>query len=336
MTDYRQPAHRLSYHNQLWELNLRQGIMPGLVYLYMPELATRQGWNGEQRLWFAFINGLTQNPATSLVIMNRLPEPPRPGSGQLLRFAAWFDEHWDRLAFDTDRRYQKKDTVAALEGYARQAEEAGGLTRWATGTWRELWVRARAVPTFGRLSAWSYLEYVRIAGYGAEPDTMMFADRDGSRSHRNGMLMLRGLDSLVIDRRMKNGFDGVYADFPDLCARLEAWADRLILSFGEPNPGLGHAGRFTLESNLCTFKNHFFGRRYPGVYADMAWDRILRADAAGWGLEIQVLKDIRNDRLPEWLRTECEAPGGPTPAQRGAVFPETGRPFRGDNFLEAA
>ena len=41
MTDYRLPEHRQDYFTRLYALNLEHGIMPGLVYLYMPALAAR-------------------------------------------------------------------------------------------------------------------------------------------------------------------------------------------------------------------------------------------------------------------------------------------------------
>jgi hypothetical protein len=39
--DYRLPENRREYFDKLYGLNLTYGIMPGLVYLYMPELAQR-------------------------------------------------------------------------------------------------------------------------------------------------------------------------------------------------------------------------------------------------------------------------------------------------------
>ena len=62
--DYRITENRRKYFDALYKMNLTYGVMPGLVYLYMPELARRYGWDAEQRLWFAFLNGLTQNPIT--------------------------------------------------------------------------------------------------------------------------------------------------------------------------------------------------------------------------------------------------------------------------------
>ena len=37
--DCRLPENRKNYFNQLYDMNLRYGVLPGLVYLYMPELA---------------------------------------------------------------------------------------------------------------------------------------------------------------------------------------------------------------------------------------------------------------------------------------------------------
>ena len=88
--DYRLPENRKEYFTALYKMNLEHGVMPGLVYLYMPELARRYGWDAEQKLWFAFLNGLTQNPITSLRLLTRLPMVP-PASAQLTHFNDWFN-----------------------------------------------------------------------------------------------------------------------------------------------------------------------------------------------------------------------------------------------------
>ena len=77
MKDYRLKEHRAEYFKDLYLMNLEHRVMPGLVYLYMPELAAHYSWGAEQRLWFAVINGCTQNPITSLRIFNKSPEIPR-------------------------------------------------------------------------------------------------------------------------------------------------------------------------------------------------------------------------------------------------------------------
>ena len=330
MIDYRKPEHREQYFSALYKMNLEHGVMPGLVYLYMPELAKRLEWSAEQKLWFAFLNGLTQNPITSLRMFVMLPECPPAGSA-LKNFETWFNENWDTLQFDTDRRYQKKDTIAAIKAYALLVEQHGSQAQMLTGSYADLWEMVRnEYYTFGRLSSFSYLEYVHIMGFGADCDDLVFSDKSGSRSHRNGMLFLIGKDDLVWDKRLPNGQDGNYNNFKVMCGFLAAGADTYIDAFRAANPHVPNANRFTMESNLCTFKNHFFGRRYPGVYADMAQDRIEWADERGQQEYTEVFKSIRSDCLPEWLRRECTPD---YPKKPGALFPETGVPYRAEYFL---
>ncbi len=333
--DYRLPEHRREYFDALYRLNLQHGVMPGLVYLYMPELAARYGWDAEQKLWFAFLNGLTQNPITSLRIFDRLPGVPPAGSA-LAKFEDWFNSEWDTLQFDTDRRYQKKDTVQAIKTCAALVEEHGSQEAMLTGkTYAELWALVRnRYHSFGRLSSFSYLEYVYLNGYGADCDNLLFEDKSGSKSHRNGMLFLLGQDRLVCDKRQPGSHDGNYPDFKKMCAWLNEQAENYLTMFAAVNLELPNVSKFTLESNLCTFKNHFFGRRYPGVYADMAWERIEWAEARGQAAYTEVFKEIRAAKLPPWLRDECWLGGQKlTLKQRAARFPGSGFPYRGEFFL---
>ena len=331
--DYRLLENRSDYFTALYKLNLEHRMMPGMVYLYMPRMAEHFSWEAEQKLWFAFLNGLTQNPITSLRLFNQLPECP-PAGAALSSFDTWFNENWDTLQYDTDRRYQKKDTLPAIKSYAQLVSEHGGFqSMLLTGEFSTLWDRIRhGYCSFGRLSTFSYLEYVKIMGFGADCDRMFFNDKSGSKSHRNGMLFLLGRDDLVWDKRCSKfgmtSHDGEYANFMGMCAWLERQADCYLL---EEAPAHADVSRFTLESNLCTFKNHFFGRRYPGVYADMAWDRITWYDERGFTGLTELFKKMREE-LPYWLRVECSG-SKQSVAQKAAHFPATGSPFRGEYFL---
>lgn len=332
MLDYRTPEARVDYFTALYTLNLDHGIMPGLVYLYMPALKSRFNWDAESALWFAFLNGMTQNPLTSMRMFQQLPQVPTSKS-ELQTFSDWFNAEWPRLQFDTDRRYGKKETVDAIKSYAKLVYEAGSQEAMLTGkTYDELWdLVSNNYHSFGRLSSFSYLEYVKIMGYGAECTNLLFEDVSGSKSHRNGMLFLTGQDNLVWDKRASNGFDGKYDNFGKMCEWLGKKADAYLKDYKQ---GCDHkdAGYFTFESQLCQFKNHFFGRRYPGVYSDMAYERIeWYKKNMGTDENVKLFLDIRT-ALPDWLRLEAKN-DGLTIKQRAAYFPNSGFPYRGEHFL---
>lgn len=331
--DYRLPENRKEYFTALYKVNLEHGVMPGLVYLYMPKLKEIHNWTDEQALWYATLNGFTQSPITSLRMMEQLPEVPTTHA-QIDVFETWFNVEWPFLHFDADRLKNKRNTIPGIRSYMNLVKEYGSQTALfdRNATYEELWSRVSRIYGMGRLSCFSYLEYIKIMGYGTACTDLMLTDKDGSRSHRNGMLFLVGWDDLVYDKRANNGFNGEYDNFKGLCKRLNEGADNFLRQFIEAHPSVPDAGYFTFESQCCQFKNGFFGRRYPGVYADMAWDRIKWYDDRNMAHWTEVFKGIRADYIPVWLREECEA----KPVKRSVKanqFRETGIPFRAEYFM---
>ena len=69
--DYRLPENRKEYFNKLYALNLNHGIMPGLVYLYLPALAEKYGWDHEQKLWLTPL-GITCSMILTDVIKRKI------------------------------------------------------------------------------------------------------------------------------------------------------------------------------------------------------------------------------------------------------------------------
>ena len=331
--DCRLPENRKPYFDKLYDMNLRHGVLPGLVYLYMPELAKQYNWDDETKLWFAFLNGNTQNPITSMQILEQLPECPK-ADDELTSFTDWFNDCWKHLQFDTDRKYQKKDLIPSIKCYAKLVAEHGTQAEMLSPTksYTELWdLVFNKYYTFGRLSSFSYLEYVYLNGFGTDCDDLLFQDKSGSKSHRNGMLFLLCRDDIVWDKRLPNGFDGSYTK--DDYDMVKNEASKYLQEFSANNPDLNYIGNFTMESCMCTFKNHFFGHRYPGVYADMAWERIVRADNYGLQHITKIFKDMRMRLLPEWLRMEAESGLFGSIKDRAMIFTVDGFPFRGEHFL---
>lgn len=336
MIDYREKPNRRAYFEGLYAMTLRYRAHPGLVYIYLPGLVKLHRLDEEDALWLAFLNGITQNPITTMRMFNVLPEcPPTPVSdrqSKLANFIFWFEQSWTTLSFDTDRQKNKRLTVDAIMGYAALVEEAGSQRALYAGkSYKEAWATAERIPSFGRLSAFSYLEYVHLLGLGPAADDLFFGDLEGSRSHRNGMLFLHGFDELVWDKRLPNGCTGKYKDLPGMARAMMIQSDRFLDGLRKEQPDLPDIGYNTYESALCAFKNSFFGRRYPGVYADMGWDRIMWYRERGLGEVTKAFEDMREEALPAWLRIEVQ----PEPARliRARQFADTGVPYHAEHFL---
>lgn len=318
-TDYRLPENRREYFDKLYALNLGYGIMPGCVYLLFPAFKHHYGWSRETALWFGFLNSLTQNPLTTLAFFEQLPEPTK----NTVKFEEWFNANWTKLPFDTDRLKNKRNTVKAIQSYVNALEGYSSQYEMLSKPFDELWeYTTDNFYSWGRLSAWSGNEFLYIMGAPSTPNTLLFDDFSGSRSHRNGALFLRGDDHLVFDKRINNGFDGRYENLKELAIQLQKEAEEIIK--GHPTGDM-----YTYESQCCQYKNTFFGRRYPGVYVSMLGER-LKKHKEHWGEDkAYVLVDAVMKTLPEWMWAD----DGKTIQQRAAVFPKTGFPYNGEYFL---
>lgn len=309
--DFRQPQYRREVFHRFYAFHLTYKSHPGGVYYALPHLADAYGWDEEQRAWAAWINGNTQNPVSTLLLMEASGHSHRQAEAAI---ALWND-NFKRLQWDTDRRHQKGVFGEATRAYLDIMRAAGGQAAYwrsaAAGGWGACWAAARALPYLGRLSAWSYLEYLRILGLTIpDADTLYLDDRTGSRSHRNGLLFILGEDQEMW-WRLNPAHSGHYTTAT--YARLEREGARLLSEARARNPGHPDVGNLTLESALCTYKSwHLPRRRYPGVYNDLLHGRLLWAQAR-WGDRFGPLWDARRAALPPHLRLED------TPTDPGCV-----------------
>lgn len=301
--DFRTPALRRGVFHRFYQFHLKYRAHPGAVYYVLPYLAQQQGWGPEEALWFAFLNGNTQHPVTSWILHRRFPSVD--AAEPMLE---WYRDNYARLAFDTDRRHHKKMLPQAVEGYRKLLRGRTQADLWgeaAQGGFSGIWAVATAIPSFGRLSAFSFSEYLRISRVPFDCDTLFLDDRSGSKSHRNGLCKVLGRDDL--DWHSTNpGFDGTYSK--QTLGWLEAEGASILAEARELAAGTDYqhdVSYFTLESALCTYKSwHRVNRRYPNVYNDMFHDRI-RATAMRWpGEDLSVFWEARRRYLPDYLRLE--------------------------------
>lgn len=322
VVDYRQRVTRRDLFQLFYSFQLKYRSHPGCVYYVLPYLADSLNWDTEQRAWAAWINGNTQNPVTTLMLMEAGDRPAKADA-----MLNWFLDHREQLAWDTDRRYHRKAFVDATLGYLAitGGAQSAYWHRAALGGWRACWEAARALPTMGRLSAWSYLEYLRLLGVGVpDSDTLLLDDIAGSRSHRNGLCLVMGQEQLMWWRHNPGSTAALYT--PSVLRRLSEFGESLLTEARERNPGHPDVGYLTLESALCTFKSwHVPNRRYTGVYNDMLYDRLKLAESRH-GRRFGLIWAAREAELPWWLRMEAD------PLDPGCVpvkqnhFLETGQP----------
>lgn len=310
-TDFRKPEYRRAVFLRFYAFHSEWGLHPGGVYFLFPYLAKHYGWDIEQKLWLAFINGNTQHPPTSLLIYRRFPNFADLNLTALDEFS---NREWSRLEFDTDRRHQKRDFMASVRRYKQLcgSSQADYFARYVGSTdgiyenFNRLWdVVRKDFYSFGRLSAFSYLEYLRIMGLNLDCPTLFLRDMQGSKSHRNGLAKVLGRDDLDWHDTNSTGFDGKYT--PEVLDWLEAEGATLL---AEAKQTIPTASYFTLESTLCTFKSWFRpNRRYPGVYLDMLYNRIRKAEQKWPDDDFSVLWLARKDCVPHYLLTEATGSG---------------------------
>lgn len=311
--DFRQLKYRREVFLRFYEFHLENRSHPGCVYYAMPWLAKQHKLDQEAKLWLAFINGNTQNIVTSWLIFERFPAlTPKA----LPKLKVWFNENYSKLAWDTDRRYHKKDFIKSVECYLNLVGESqkryfGDFEgKDEEQAFRDLWVALRRdFYTFGRLSAFSYSEYLRIMGIKVSCDNLLLRDLDGSRSHRNGLAKVLGRDDL--DWFRETQFEGDYTE--EEFTWLEEEASSLLAEAQErvkPNKRVDprEVHYFTLESALCTFKSwHRKNRRFANCYNDMFYERIKLAEG-NWGDKgVKQFWRCRDDCTPEHLLLEKNA-----------------------------
>jgi len=118
----------------------------------------------------------------------------------------------------------------------------------------------------------------------------MLDDYDGSRSHRNGLLLALGRDN-DMDRKL-TGVD---------YSNLEAQARDILIETKERFPELeSQVDYFTMETCLCSYKKIFRTShgRYLGYYLDRQAEEIQQCEKDGWyGIDWNVLWQSREETI---------------------------------------
>jgi hypothetical protein len=333
--DFRNPIYRREVFLRFYEFHLKYYSHPGGVYFMMPFLADKFNWTQEQKYWYAFINGSTQNVCSSWVVFSTFPYFE---SLNLDEFEKWHWENWRNLQYDIDRRYVKGHLSEQVQNYKKllggktQVEFFNDLCNTGDkyGNFWNVWNKIfKDFFMYGRLSTFSYMEYLKIMGLNIDCPDLFMEDLDGSKSHRNGMCKVLGRDDL--DWFKDN------EQFPGHSKEVVMWledeAEELLIESKirfQGKPFYKDVNYFTLESTLCCYKSwHRVNRRYPNIYMDMMFERIKYAESKGWssqGIDFDIFWEARRQVLPEHLRIE-DNPKDPT-FKKGNLHPEKQNHYR--------
>lgn len=329
-TDWRLPENRRELFQRLYTFHLKYKAHPGCVYSLLPAIAEHYELDEDGKAWLTWLNGNTQNPAMSLLLL----EASDLGHDKHKAIDFW-NEHFKLMEWDTDRRHQKSKFGEATVKWW-ELHGMSTIEEWQEANaegWDAIWDYSYSQPYMGRLSAWSMLEYAKILGlHNVDASTLLLSDKKGSQSHRNGLSLIAGYDATYWD--WDDLPPGLIVDLELLGEDLLAEAkERNIVTtptpdgwkVQEPHQDVGY---LTMESALCTFKSMWKpDRRYPGVYADMAALRIWKAEARFPGHDFSVLWEAREKDLPEFLRLEAQGSlATQLDKQLQNQFRETGQP----------
>lgn len=316
-TDFREPENRREAFLKFYEFHLKYRSHPGGVYFLLPYLSDMCWMTEPEKFWMAYINGNTQHPVTSWLIFNRYRSPSvfLENGGE-----KWFNENWHRLGWDMDRRYQKKEFPGNVAWYYDSFKD-NQLPFLEGRSFQDLWSTVRSsYPSFGRLSAFSYLEYTRIQGLDQDCDDLFLEDMSGSKSHRNGLAIVLGRDDLDWHGDAKPTYTRDILDW------FKYEASELLKEARQrtEHPDVSY---YTLESALCTYKSwHRPNRRYPNVYMDMLHDRIKWMESRWPEEDFSIFWNARRENLPKYLRLEDNPLDPGVSKEKQNFYLNTGKP----------
>jgi len=339
--DFRELKYRREVFLRFYEFHLKYKSHPGGVYFAMPWLAEHFNMDIESKLWMAFINGCSQNIVTTKLIMEQFPTLKGTKIDELNTW--WNNNHQKFKAgsgWDSDRKYFKIGRTGfpqCVESYKKavgkrtQQEMFYKEMEFGNDKYERfelLWEFVREnFMSFGRLSTFSYLEYLRIVGIDIDCNSLFLDDISGSKSHRNGLCRVLGRDDLDwydVKGSPTEFFDG-YS--PKVLAWLANEGERLL---EDARARINHkdVSYFTLESTLCCYKSWSRpNRRYPNVYMDMMYNRIKYAETQHDPKEVELFWKMRKQCLPEHLRQEDNPSDPGLSKEKQNYYLRTGSPI---------
>jgi len=217
------------------------------------------------------------------------------------RLREWNNNNYKRLRYQTDTKWNKGHLPSQFESYKHWVGDKSQCEAFApflvgspTDNFDKLWPEVKnKFHKFGRYSTWFYLQTLKqCCDLPIEPSNLMLDDHDGSRSHRNGLLLALGLDELY-DQKLS----------PSQVNYIEGQAYYILEEVKKEFPNTDY---FDMETCLCSFKKLFRKSkgRYLGYYLDRQAEEIQQCEKDGWfGIDWQPMWDARTETINNKLLT---------------------------------
>ena len=102
MVDYRLNEHRRKVFIDFYNFHLKNKGHAGAVYYAFPFIFDELVMTDEQKYWFVFINGCSQNVVTTYLIYKSFPDLHEL---DIKKLGEYFRANYEKFGWDTDRRY---------------------------------------------------------------------------------------------------------------------------------------------------------------------------------------------------------------------------------------
>lgn len=273
-------------------------------YCMLVPYANKADLSTEERVWLAYLYGLSYSCTTAIRMFEALSEPQHLRGSQVKKF--WVAEK-PTLYFNPDRKYIKNNDQVALAlksvktdlgdssllsrvlEVSQEGQSFDGLYRYIQKTWK----------FFGPHGSYLFFD----ALYGLCPE--VYVDPTHLDWKHCGKTVPEGMAHMLYQDELIQTHT-----FPFVV--YDRMVDKLQQTTGQP--------KVLIESVLCAFRKFFKGTRYVGYYADRMLEECLFVDSLRgvhskpdvWGLrkasvpkelrgEDQGWDGIRKDQTKRWL-----------------------------------
>ena len=112
--DFRKPEYRREVFLRFYEYHTKHKGHAGAVYYSFPYIFNKMELSTEEKLWFCFINGCSQNVISTYIIFKNFPDIKNLNTDLL---NDWFTRNYKKIGWDTDRRYFKNSFIKDVIHY---------------------------------------------------------------------------------------------------------------------------------------------------------------------------------------------------------------------------